>query len=250
VKILLVGLGLACLAAASGSAQAQSTRLPQDFVALRDVDPTIRQDMRYAGANNFTGAPLPGYQGAQCILRRATAEALKRVQADLAPRGLSLVVFDCYRPVRAVTAMARWARDGKAPSEKEKRFFPSLEKTRLFSLGYIASRSGHSLGVAIDLSIVDLAQTSTPLNANSTVSCTAPTSERGTSDGLDMGTGFDCFDARSSTASPDISIAQRRNRQTLLNAMTRHGFKNYPREWWHFSFATAGAGSAADFPIP
>ena len=250
MNILLVGLGLACLAAASGSAQAQSTRLPQDFVALRDVDPTIRQDMRYAGANNFTGAPLPGYHGAQCILRRATAEALKRVQADLAPRKLSLVVFDCYRPVRAVTAMARWARDGKAPSETEKRFFPSLEKARLFSLGYIASRSGHSLGVAVDLSITDLGQPSTPSeDANSTVSCTAPVSERGTSDGLDMGTGFDCFDTRSSTADPNISGAQRRNRQALLNAMTRHGFKNYPREWWHFSLASDGA-TAADFPIP
>lgn len=225
-------------------------RLPQDFVTLRDVDPTIQQDMRYAGASNFTGAPLPGYHGAQCILRRATAEALKRVQADLAPRNLSLKVFDCYRPVRAVAAMARWARDGKAPSDREKRFFPSLGKATLFSLGYIASRSGHSSGVAVDLSLVDLAQNSTPSDANRTTSCTATASERGPSDGLDMGTGFDCFDARSSTASPDISAAQRRNRQTLLNAMTRHGFKNYSREWWHFSFATEGAVAAADFPIP
>ncbi len=206
--------------------------------------------MRYAGANNFTGAPLPAYQGAQCILRRATAEALKRVQADLAPRKLSLVVFDCYRPVRAVAAMARWARDGKAPSDKEKRFFPSLDKATLFSLGYIASRSGHSLGVAVDLSIVDLSQSSTPSDQNSTAPCTAAASERGPADGLDMGTAFDCFDARSGTASPGVSVAQRRNRQTLLNAMTRHGFKNYAREWWHFSLPSQGASSAADFPIP
>lgn len=249
MNLLRVALGLVCLAAASVDAQAQPARLPQDFVALWDVDRTIKQDMRYAGANNFTGAALPGYQGAQCILRRATAEALKRAQADLAPRKLSLVVFDCYRPVRAVTAMARWVRDGKAPSETEKRFFPSLEKARLFSLGYIASRSGHSSGVAVDLSIVDLAQNAATPNANSTAPCTAAASERGLADGLDMGTGFDCFDTRSSTASADISAAQRRNRQTLLTAMTRHGFKNYAREWWHFSLPIDGA-TAADFPIP
>src|SRR5687767_231928 len=89
---------------------AQAQRLPPDFVYLRDVDPSIVQDMRYAGSDNFTGRALPGYDGLECVLRADAAQALKRVQATLAPSGLSLKVYDCYRPERAVRAMARWSR--------------------------------------------------------------------------------------------------------------------------------------------
>ena len=89
-------------------AQAQG-RLPSDFVYLRDVDATIEQDMRYAGWRNFTGKPLPGYGAAECVLRRDAAQALKLAQDDLRGSGLSLKVYDCYRPQRAVNAMANWA---------------------------------------------------------------------------------------------------------------------------------------------
>src|SRR5687767_6430907 len=89
---------------------AQAQRLPPDFVYLRDVDATITQDMRYAGNDNFTGRALPGYDAAECVLRADAAQALQRVQAALAPSGLSLKVYDCYRPDRAVRAMARWSR--------------------------------------------------------------------------------------------------------------------------------------------
>src|SRR5689334_9090392 len=80
--------------------------LPPGFVYLRDIDPTIVQDIRYATSDNFTGHPLPGYGAGECILRREAAEALRRVQAELAPEKLSLKVYDCYRPTRAVRAMA------------------------------------------------------------------------------------------------------------------------------------------------
>src|SRR6266581_3707137 len=86
--------------------------LPPGFVHLRAIDPTIAQDIRYAGSDNFVGRPLPGYEAAECILRQEVAAALKRVQADLAAAGLSLKVYDCYRPARAVRAMAAWAHDG------------------------------------------------------------------------------------------------------------------------------------------
>src|SRR5688572_27660977 len=83
---------------------AGAAEMPKDFVYLRDIDPTIQQDMRYAGSRNFTGKPVPGYDAAECVLVRQAAEALKAVQADLKAQHLSLKVYDCYRPARAVSA--------------------------------------------------------------------------------------------------------------------------------------------------
>jgi len=109
--------------------------------------------MRYASRDNFTGKPLPGYDAPECLLREAAARALRKVQADLAAASLSLKVYDCYRPQRAVAAMAAWSRDGK-PAPASKRFYPALDKANLFALGYIAARSAHSRGVAVDLTVV------------------------------------------------------------------------------------------------
>ena len=149
----------ACIVATSvlgfalGHAAAQSP-LPPGFVYLRDIDPTIAQDIRYAGSNNFVGRPLDGYNAAECVLRRDVAMALKAVQADLAPSGRGLKVYDCYRPTQAVRAMVRWARDG-APAGPTKRFYPRVPKTALFALGYLASVSRHSTGTAVDLTMID-----------------------------------------------------------------------------------------------
>ena len=96
-------------------------------------------------SDNFTGRPLPGYGAGECILRREAADALKRVQADLAKENLGLKVYDCYRPTRAVRAMAAWAHDGD-DSAATKRFYPELQKRNLFRLGYIAAQSKHSTG--------------------------------------------------------------------------------------------------------
>jgi D-alanyl-D-alanine dipeptidase len=101
--------------------------LPPGFVYLRDVDPSIAQDIRYAGSDNFVGRPLPGYGAAECILRREVAAALQRAQAALRAGGLSLKVYDCYRPMRAVRAMVQWVNDGR-PEAPTKRFFPKLRK--------------------------------------------------------------------------------------------------------------------------
>src|SRR5262249_46428725 len=136
------------LAAMVQGAAAQGA-LPPGFVHLRAIDPTIAQDIRYAGADNFVGRPLPGYEAAECILRRDVAAALKRVQADLAASGLSLKVYDCYRPTRAVRAMVVWVNDGRSEAAS-KRFFPKLAKSSLLRAGYIASRSRHSAGTTID----------------------------------------------------------------------------------------------------
>jgi len=215
--------------------------VPPGFVYLRDVDASIAQDMRYATSDNFVGHPLPGYGASECVLRRDVAEALKKVQADLAPQGLSLKTYDCYRPTRAVHAMAAWSHDGKnnrTSADATKRFFPTLQKGNLFALGYIASQSAHSTGTAIDLTLIKLpAVPVPPFDANARYGpCTAPASERAPDDSLDMGTGFDCFDTRSHTGSGAITVEQMRARATLGAAMRKHGFRNYFREWWHFSY--------------
>jgi D-alanyl-D-alanine dipeptidase len=221
--------------------------LPAGFVFLRDVDPSIVQDMRYVGYDNFTGHPLPGYGAAECVLRRDVAEALAKVQADLVHENLGLKVYDCYRPTRAVHAFARWTQQGDDGATK--RFYPTLEKRTLFAYGYIAAQSAHSTGNAVDLTLIKLPTApAPPFDPRATYgACTAPASQRAPDNALDMGTGFDCFDDRSHTASAGIAAEQKRRRGVLVAAMRARGFHNYFREWWHFSFGARGP--AYDFPI-
>jgi D-alanyl-D-alanine dipeptidase len=165
---------------------------------IRSLDPTIVVDMRYATSNNFTGAPLPGYLANRAYLRREAAASLSRVQRSLRGRGLGIKIFDAYRPVRATLAMVDWTKRVSRPD--------------LLKDGYIASRSRHNLGLAIDLTLIDLT----------------------TSRELEMGTPFDTFSAAAHTANASGEPAA--NRQTLKSAMEREGFVNYDQEWWHFSF--------------
>ncbi len=218
--------------------------LPGGLVYLRDIDPSIAQDMRYATNDNFTGGKLPGYDAPECILRRDVAEALHKVQAGLAAQKLSLKVYDCYRPTRAVAAMARWAR---APEDgRTKRFYPALDKRTLFS-GYISSRSAHSTGTAVDLTLIRLpAWTKPPYDTGAAYGpCTA--ANRVPDSSVDMGAGFDCFDSKSHTANATVSAEAKRWRSLLGNAMRVQGFTNYFREWWHFSFGSPA--QAYDVPI-
>jgi D-alanyl-D-alanine dipeptidase len=230
---------------------AQSASIPREFVYLRDIDPTIIQDMRYAGADNFTGAPVPGYSAPECIVLRAAAEALKRVQAELARNNLSLKVYDCYRPQRAVRAFVHWAYDGK-PDGSTRRFYPRLRKSELFARGYIASVSRHSSGNTIDLTLVELPAREQPAFDPGAHygSCIASREQRAPDNSVDMGTGFDCFDVRSHTYDDEIPPEQRRWRRTLLTTMQRHGFRNYAREWWHFTYGMAGAGGYDFIVVP
>jgi D-alanyl-D-alanine dipeptidase len=246
---LIVAAALAtALAATSRAEPARASMLPGGFVYLRDVDPTIIQDIRYATANNFTGRRLSGYEAAECILRREVAAALARVQQDLKPRGLSLKVFDCYRPARASRDMLAWATGPETPTQK--RYYPKLNKRDLFGLGYIAAYSGHSTGAVIDLTLVDLAADNKAGvdTAARYADCTAPAEKRAPEGSVDMGSGFDCFDSISHTAARSLTPQQRDWRQTLVAAMRRQGFVNYSKEWWHFSLPGAGRG-ALDFPI-
>ena len=219
-----------------GGAHVLASEMPEDFAYLRDIDPTILQDMRYAGRDNFTGARVPGYEAPECVLVRPAAEALKAVQADLSPKGLTLKIYDCYRPARAVAAFVDWAKEPDLPHAKMT-YYPNLAKAALFP-DYIATRSGHSRGATVDLTLVPIAapaQSSAPAESAAPLPCTAPQQGRAPDGSLAMGTSFDCFDVKANTAAPGLSNDERNNRTTLVEAMQARGFKNYPMEWWHFT---------------
>jgi zinc D-Ala-D-Ala dipeptidase len=224
--------------------------LAPGFVYLRDIDSSIVQDIRYATHDNFTGHPLPGYGAPECVLRREAAEALKRVQADLVRQNLGLKVYDCYRPIRASRAMVAWAHDGNDDAAT-RRFYPALHKRSLFALGFIAARSRHSTGTAIDLTLVRWPVVPAP-RFDPTARygpCTGPADQRAPDNSVDMGTSFDCFDTRSHGTNTSIAPEQRQWRLVLQSAMRRHGFINYFREWWHYSFYGAPEPQAYDFSI-
>jgi zinc D-Ala-D-Ala dipeptidase len=224
--------------------------LPGGFVYLRDIDPSIIQDIRYASANNFVGRPLAGYDSAECVVKREVGLRLKSIQQELARQNLSLKMLDCYRPARAVADMWAWAHNGKETAA-DKRFSPAFSKKDLFRLGYIATRSGHSTGAALDLTLVDLkADNSAAFDSSqSYADCTAEVLLRAPEGSLDMGTGYDCTDVKAHTANTAITSAQQRWRNLLVATMARQGFVNYAKEWWHFSLPGAG-GATYNFPIP
>ena len=168
------------------------------LVDLTTAVPGALFELRYATTNNFTGTVLPGYAAARPLLRREAAARLAQVEKELEAKGLGLKVWDAYRPVRGTLAMVAWC-------EKNHR-------TDLLDQGYIARRSRHNQGVAIDLTVIDLA----------------------TRGEFDMGTPFDEFTARAHTA--NAPAFQAANRAILGDAMRRAGFVNYVDEWWHFSF--------------
>ena len=252
ISIMLVvisSIGLAGAPALSGEVLSGEA-LPGEFVYLRDIDASIIQDIRYAGANNFVGRPLAGYEAGECVIRRRVGLRLRTIQTALSRQNLALKVLDCYRPARAVADMVAWAQNGRETAA-ERRYSPQLSKTDLFRLGYIATRSGHSTGAALDLTLVDLKADNSAIvdPRRAYADCTADVSARAPEGSVDMGTGYDCSDLKAHTTAKSITPAQRRWRKLLLEVMAGQGFVNYGKEWWHFSLPGVG-GVAYDFPIP
>ncbi|MFH9014592.1 M15 family metallopeptidase [Streptomyces sp. NPDC017943] len=244
----------ALLAATAATAPAQARpepRAPKDFVALRSVDPTILQEMRYATAHNFVGERIDGYRRPLCILTRPAAEALHQAQRRLLRRGYTLKVYDCYRPQRAVDHFVRWAEDLDDEAMKGE-FYPNVDKTRLFADGYIAEKSGHSRGSTLDVTLVRLpARPTRPYHPGEhLVPCFAPRRERFPDNSVDMGTGFDCFDTLSHTLDPRIQGPQRANRLLLKSTLEGLGFVNLAEEWWHYTFKPEPyPDTYFDFPV-
>ncbi|GAA3490669.1 M15 family metallopeptidase [Streptomyces cremeus] len=237
---VLCGLGAGALAlltvAAAPSPARPEPTAPRAFVSLRSVDPTILQDMRYATAHTFLGEPVTGYRQPVCLLTRPAAETLRTAQRKLLRQGLSLKVYDCYRPQRAVDHFVRWAKD-LDDTRMKREFYPRVDKSRLFADGYIAEKSGHSRGSTVDLTIVELpARPTRPyVPGERLVPCFAPQKERFPDNSVDMGTGYDCFDTLSHTDDPRVSAVQKANRQLLKRTLAAQGFTNLPEEWWHFT---------------
>jgi len=199
-----------------------------DMLDVAAIAPGITLEMRYAGADNFTAHPVPGYEAPRCLLLRPAAEALARVQAALQAQGHGLRLYDCYRPVRAVQAFVAWVHDPQEQSRKALQY-PDIDKRALIP-DYIADRSGHSRGATVDLGLDDC--------------------RGGTCRPLDMGTDFDFFGPRAHTDATGLDVAQREHRQRLVAAMSAEGFVNYPMEWWHFTFQPEPTPDTAyDFPV-
>jgi D-alanyl-D-alanine dipeptidase len=229
-------LALLLVALAAPAAAAAQTAPPGAFVSLADVDPSIVIEMRYRTAHNFVGRRIAGYREDVCILTRPAAEALKRVQASVRRDGYTLKVYDCYRPQRAVNVFVRWARD-LDDTRMKREFYPRVRKSRLFKDGYIASRSGHSRGSTVDLTLVKLPPRRQERyeRGDRLRDCAGPRSRRFRDNTIDMGTGYDCFDLKSHPFSRAFRGKVRRNRLALREPMIRAGFKGLATEWWHFT---------------
>lgn len=210
--------------------------LPEGFTYLQDIDPTILQEVRYAGYHNFVGRPVPGYNAAVIIMTGAAALALKGVQEELKPFHFTLKVYDAYRPQDAVDSWVKWAVDSSDQLMKEE-FYPRVNKKDVFDLGYIGKKSGHTRGSTVDLTIVPLPVPVQPTwkPGDPILDGSLPHGQRFADNSIDMGTGFDYFGEPSHTHNPSFSPEVRTNRLLLLSLMEKHGFKNYAKEWWHFT---------------
>lgn len=202
-------------------------QLPDGFVYVKDVIPYIEVDLRYCGHHNFVGKPIQGYLEPQVILTEKASQALAKVEKELNKNNMGLKIFDAYRPQSAVNHFVAWARDSKDTLAK-KEFYPSEDKSLLFKKGYIASKSGHSRGSTIDLTIILLDSRQE----------------------LDMGSPFDFFGKISSHTYRDLTPLQKKNRNLLKSTMEKYGFLAYQEEWWHYTLKEEPfKGKYFDFPV-
>lgn len=186
--------------------------LPDGFVYAQDVIHDLDVELRYFSSHNFVGDTIEGYKANKLIITLETANALQNVQNELQKQNLCLKVYDGYRPQRAVNHFIAWAKDLTDTINKQE-FYPDVDKRFLFRDGYIASKSGHSRGSTLDLTIIDGI----------------------TSEPLDMGSPYDFFGEQSWVAYENITKTQKFNRQLLQEVMLKYGFRNYAQEWWHFT---------------
>lgn len=173
---------------------------------------SLQLEIRYFGANNFVGTPIDGYKAPKCLLSLPAVAALKVAQTSAQQFGLSLKAYDCYRPQRAVNHFVKWAKN-LSDTKNKVHFYPAVDKAKLFELGYIAEKSGHSRGSTLDVTLID--------------------SETGIE--LDMGTTWDFFSPLSWPSSMKVTTQQRANRMLLANIMNNAGFSGLKEEWWHFT---------------
>ncbi len=209
---------------------------PEGFVDIQDLIPDIQLDIRYFGPHNFMGATVTGYNAGKCIITQEAAAALAKVQKDLGQFSLTLKIYDCYRPQRSVNHFVKWATEINNTKTK-KEFYPTIDKRNLFKYGYIDSKSGHSRGSTVDLTIAPSGTPKQPdyFPGQKLSACYLPAGQRFQDNSIDMGTGFDCFHELSHTENKKIGLQQRINRMLLKSLMEKYGFRNFEKEWWHYT---------------
>jgi D-alanyl-D-alanine dipeptidase len=184
------------------------------FVSIAEYCPGIEVQADYSTKKNFTGSIVRGYKTQKAYLALIPARALCKVHTSARTKGFGLKVFDAYRPVKAVESFQDWAKFPEDNHYLKELYYPRFSRLELFEKGFIAKKSSHSRGSAIDLTLYDLK----------------------TGVELDMGSRFDFFDEISHTESPFITKEQQMNRRLLKDLMELNGFKNFSQEWWHFSY--------------
>ena len=203
-----------------------NNNLEDGFVYLKDIDDSIIVDLKYYSNENFTGQYVEGYLSNNAILTKESALALSDAQDDFNKLGYSLILYDAYRPQRAVDFFVQWSNNSYDTINK-RIYYPNINKSELFEFGYIAYKSGHSRGSTVDVSLVEIS----------------------TNKVLDMGTVFDYFGVESHTFFDDISEKQKSNRLILYEIMSNNGFKNYSKEWWHFTLKNEPYQKYFDFLV-
>lgn len=209
-KTIIPLLTILFVSLSCGSKKPQSGH--QGFVQIHKVIPDIVYDIRYYSSDNFVGARVDGYIKPIAYFSREAAKALWDVQSELKQQGLGLKVFDAYRPQKAVDHFVRWGAVTGDTLTKSK-YYPEIKKARVFELGYVAKRSGHTRGSTIDLTIVNLE----------------------TKEEMDMGSPWDFFGAISHHDTDLVGEFHTTNRNKLRSLMTKYGFKEYANEWWHYT---------------
>lgn len=197
------------------------------FVLLSDYVPGIIQEIRYFSTYNFIGDRIDGYEEPCALMTKESARALKEVSNEVSVQGYRLKIYDAYRPARAVKNFVMWGIEDLDQRMKPF-FYPDLVKHELFSQGYIASRSGHSRGSTVDLTLLDMQ----------------------TGKEVDMGSPFDFFSEMSHPDYKGVTNEQYDNRMFLQRVMVRHGFEPIDCEWWHFTLKDEPfPDTYFDFPV-
>ncbi len=222
-----------CIAFNSCHAMSQAAKA-KDFVYLAEVDPTILVSLRYISNENFLGTPVDGYKKPAVILTKQAAQALKKVQEDVKKDGYSLVIYDAYRPQQAVDHFVRWSENANDQLKKEY-YFPRVDKAKVFELGYVGKRSGHSRGSTVDLTLIEYGKALHAVHALKRTLLDGFKIQFLDDGTVDMGSSFDLFDPASHFENNLIEETFKKRRAYLKDVMEKHGFKNYANEWWHFT---------------
>lgn len=182
------------------------------FVIVSRLIPDVILDIRYYSTFNFVGERIDGYEEPIAILTKQAAAGLVKANNKAKQLGYRLKIYDCYRPQMAVDHFVRWSKNDD--DSMKKYFYPELNKNELFDLGFVATKSSHSRGSTIDLTLFDIS----------------------TQKDIDVGGTFDYFGKLSwSENTNDITKIQADNRKLLRSIMVESGFEPLKEEWWHFT---------------